>query len=383
MATTQVCLFVVVTIGSFSLIQARMGSLFPPLLHAFSTLKSCNFDQIYQLGDSLSDTGNLILEPIGGVTPFGSLPYGESFFENATGRCSNGMLMIDYIALASGLPLLNPYKKVNADFRHGANFAVAGATALPVGLLANRNILSSITNSSLNVQLDWMSTYFNSICQPDCAEKHRSSLFLVGEIGGNDIIYALRQGKSIEEVQIMVPAVVRVTKDAVQRVIHHGAVRVVVPGNFPLGCLPVLLTLFQTNNSSAYDESNCLKELNSLSIYQNELLQLAIKELKQENPNATIVYGDYYNAFQWLYRNAQYFGFDMESLQKCCCGTGGDYNYDFTKFCGAPEVPVCADPSRRISWDEVHFTQAAYKLMTGWIINDIFPQLECFQSAVY
>lgn len=68
--------------------------------------------------------------------------------------------------MASGLPLLNPYKKVNADFRHGANFAVAGATALPVDILADRNILSSVTNSSLNVQLDWMSTYFNSICQP-------------------------------------------------------------------------------------------------------------------------------------------------------------------------------------------------------------------------
>ncbi|KAM7478632.1 hypothetical protein LguiA_026845 [Lonicera macranthoides] len=343
MVTTRVCLFLVVIIGSFSLTRARMGSSFPPLLHTFSTLNSCNFDKIYQLGDSLSDTGNLILEPIGGATPFGSLPYGESFFENATGRCSDGMLMIDYIA--SGLPLLNPYKKVNADFRHGVNFAVAAATALPVDILADKKILSSITNSSLNVQLDWMSTYFNSICQPDCAKRHRSSLFLVGEIGGNDIIYALRQGKSVEEVRIMVPTVVQVTKDAVQRVIHHGAVRVVVPGNFPLGCLPLLLTLFQTNNSSAYDKNNCLKEINNLSIYQNELLQLAIKELKQENPNATIVYANYYNAFQWLYRNAQYFGFDMDSIQKCCCGTGGDYNYDVAKFCGAPEVPVCADPS--------------------------------------
>ncbi|KAM7482276.1 hypothetical protein LguiB_006859 [Lonicera macranthoides] len=383
MAPTQVFLFLVVVIGSFYLIRTCMRSSFPPLLRTFSTLKSCNFDQIYQLGDSISDTGNLILEPRGAATPFGSLPYGESFFRNATGRCSDGMLMIDYIAIASGLPFLNPYKKVDADFRHGVNFAVAGATALPVNVLANWNTRTSVTNSSLNIQLDWMSTYFNSLCHPDCAEKHRSSLFMVGEIGGNDINYALAQGKPIKEVWNMVPVIVGAIKDAVLKVIHNGAIRIVVPGNFPIGCLPVYLTLFQTNNSSAYDQHNCLKELNNLSIYQNELLQLAIKELKQENPNTMILYGNYYNAFQWLYRNAQYFGFDMESLQKCCCGTGGDYNFDFVKFCGRSGVPVCEDPSQRLSWDGVHFTQAAYKVMASWLINDILPQLQCFQSSVY
>ncbi|KAL2245071.1 UNVERIFIED_CONTAM: Acetylajmalan esterase [Sesamum indicum] len=61
-------------------------------------LKICKFDQIYQLGDSISDTGNLIREiPIGAATAFARLPYGETFFKNATGRCSNGLLMIDYI----------------------------------------------------------------------------------------------------------------------------------------------------------------------------------------------------------------------------------------------------------------------------------------------
>lgn len=61
-------------------------------------LKICKFDQIYQLGDSISDTGNLIREvPVGAATAFARPPYGEIFFKNATGRCSNGLLMIDYI----------------------------------------------------------------------------------------------------------------------------------------------------------------------------------------------------------------------------------------------------------------------------------------------
>ena len=62
-----------------------------------NVLEYCNFNEIYQLGDSMSDVGNLIKEyPIEASTNFAKLPYGQTFFEEATGRCSNGLLMIDY-----------------------------------------------------------------------------------------------------------------------------------------------------------------------------------------------------------------------------------------------------------------------------------------------
>lgn len=57
-------------------------------------------DKIYQFGDSISDTGNLIREhPIGALSPYASLPYGETFFKKATGRCSDGLLMIDFFGM--------------------------------------------------------------------------------------------------------------------------------------------------------------------------------------------------------------------------------------------------------------------------------------------
>ena len=43
-----------------------------------------------------------------------------------------------------------------------------------------------------------------------------------------------------------------------------------------------ILTLFHTNKSADYDEFHCLKELNSLSIYHNDLLKKAIGELKKK-----------------------------------------------------------------------------------------------------
>lgn len=71
-----------------------------------------------------------------------------------------------FTALECGLPLLNPYKDQNGNFTHGANFAVTGATALPTEILTDKkiNYNSLITNSSLNVQLDWMFSHFKSTC---------------------------------------------------------------------------------------------------------------------------------------------------------------------------------------------------------------------------
>ncbi|KAL0306228.1 UNVERIFIED_CONTAM: Acetylajmalan esterase [Sesamum radiatum] len=168
-------------------------------------LKICKFDQIYQLGDSISDTGNLIREvPIGAATAFARLPYGETFFKKATGRCSNGLLMIDYIAMDAGLPFLPPYKNLDAaDFEHGVNFAVAGSTHC-------LRLFEKLPKCSVH---GWRN-------------------------GGNDYNYAIFQGKTMEELRSMVPDVVATIVDAARKVIEVGGKRVVIPGNFPSAASP-------------------------------------------------------------------------------------------------------------------------------------------------
>ncbi|GFY88998.1 hypothetical protein Acr_06g0009380 [Actinidia rufa] len=264
-------------------------------------------------------------------------------------------------------PAVAPMKNTDAYFRHGANFAVAGATALPVEVLAGKNISTMVTSSLLSVQLDWMFNHFNAICNTDrgCIEQLKNALFMVG---GNDYNYALFQGKTTKKVESLVPDVVRAIKEAVRRVIHYGAVRVVVPGNFPIGCMKIYLTAFQTNDSASYDQHHCLKQLNNFSVYHNNQLQAAIEKLKREYPNVVIVYGYYYRTFQWLFNRAPYLA---------CCGIGGDYAFSIARMCGAPGVPVCSNPNKLISWDGVHLIQEAYKIMTGWLIHDILPKLQC------
>ena len=78
----------------------------------------------------------------------------------------NYIIFYNFTALAAGLPFLNPYKNNEANFRR-ANFAVAGSTALPVEVLAGKKISTMVTGSSLSVQLDWMFTHFNAICNTD------------------------------------------------------------------------------------------------------------------------------------------------------------------------------------------------------------------------
>lgn len=70
----------------------------PRCLNAIPLQTPTVVEAIYQFGDSISDTGNLIREnPVGSHTAFARLPYGETYFHKPTGRCSNGLLMIDYI----------------------------------------------------------------------------------------------------------------------------------------------------------------------------------------------------------------------------------------------------------------------------------------------
>ncbi|KAK9697277.1 hypothetical protein RND81_08G026600 [Saponaria officinalis] len=335
---------------------------------------------IYQFGDSISDTGNFIWEDP--YSSFGQFPYGETYFQKPTGRCSDGRLMIDYLAKFLKLPFLEPYLNKEGNFEHGANFAVIGATALDVSTLVAKDIIPSVTNHSLSVQLGWFKSHINSIYSDtsECKRKLAKALFIVGEIGGNDYNFAISVGKQPPFLYQMVPEVVQAISNVTEELISLGATQLIIPGNFPVGCMTVYLAGFKSNDPSMYDDLKCLISLNEFAKFHNDQLRQTIKKLRKKHPHVAIAYMDLDKAMRKMLQHATSLGFKKKVMYKACCGSGDDDNYNFNSsaICGIPGVRACQSPQKHVSWDGFHLTDRAYQVMTTWLISHIFDGTSTF-----
>ncbi|KAK8553018.1 hypothetical protein V6N13_055795 [Hibiscus sabdariffa] len=198
----------------------------------------------------------------------------------------------------------------------------------------------------------------------------------MGEIGGNDYNHAFRAGKNFKEIRELVPLVVDIITSSINELIELGAVTLLVPGNFPIGCSTSYLTQFQGSDKDEYDPFGCLTWLNQFSEHHNDLLQKELGKLRIRHPGVNIVYADYYNPTMRLYRSPSQFGF-KETL-KVCCGSGGPYNFNASISCGSPSLKrSCDDPSSYISWDGIHYTEATYKLVATAVFEEL---MNCIRS---
>lgn len=68
-------------------------------LHGVSTDRP-NFTSLFALGDSNTDTGNLVILATPDVPVFNNKPpYGKTFFGHPSGRFSDGRVTIDFIGM--------------------------------------------------------------------------------------------------------------------------------------------------------------------------------------------------------------------------------------------------------------------------------------------
>uniref|UniRef100_A0A0D3F7B8 Esterase n=1 Tax=Oryza barthii TaxID=65489 RepID=A0A0D3F7B8_9ORYZ len=277
---------------------------------------------IYNLGDSLSDTGNLARQgATGGLLRYTTrLPYGVTV-GRATGRCSDGYLIIDFLARDLGLPLLNPYLDEGADFAHGVNFAVAGATALNTTALAARGITVPHTNSPLDLR--WFKEFMNSTTSSpqEIREKLSKSLVMLGEIGGNDYNYAFLQTWPM---------------DGGARHGRDAGGELVIPGNLPLGCVPSYMSALNATDRAAYDARGCLVALNLFAALHNAWLRRAVGELRRAYRGAAVVaYADYSAAYAATLDGAAALGFDERRA-----GDGGVRGPGEVNTCGVTELAI-------------------------------------------
>ncbi|XP_062205830.1 GDSL esterase/lipase At1g28590-like [Phragmites australis] len=338
------------------------------LLRAAAALDSgggggqARYARVFSFGDSLTDTGNALHVPATSAGPASRPPYGETFFRRPTGRASDGRLVVDFFVEALRVPHPTPYLagKMAADFRRGVNFAVGGATALDPEFFESKG-LKPFVPVSLRNQTSWFRNVLQLLGSVHGQRKiTATALFLVGEIGVNDYFIALNRNCTVGEVKNFVPHVIGAIRSVVTDVIAAGAATVVIPGMIPLGCEPQLLALYQGSvDAEGYDpDSGCITRLNDLAELHNRGLRRMISGLRRANPGTAIVYADLYRAVTDIIVSPGKYGFRDRPLAACCGGIGA-YNFDMAAFCGAAGTAACADPSEYVSWDGVHFTEAA------------------------
>ncbi|KAF5182317.1 GDSL esterase/lipase [Thalictrum thalictroides] len=351
---------------------------------------SCNYQAIYNFGDSNSDTGGLsaVYNPI-------PSPNGQTYFGKPAGRVSDGRLVIDFLAENLGLPYLHPYLDALAtNFRHGANFATGGSSI--------RRPTETVFDSGhspfpLDVQLTQFEQFKarSTDLYKQGAKNPSENAYLPNpnefsnalytmDIGQNDLSHVIGKVPD-DQAKAIIPDMIQQYSAAIQRLYQQGARRFWIHNVGPLGCIPI--TRLSAGGSQSLDQAGCIKSHNDIVSQFNQQLKNLIYQLRGQLQDASLVYVDIYSAKYQLISDAKNQGFDADPF-KICCGVHDQNNH---VMCGKTQningkdvfAGACQNPSMYISWDGVHFSEKANQ----WIANSIIsgklsdPQVSLAQAC--
>ncbi|KAF4385862.1 hypothetical protein F8388_010418, partial [Cannabis sativa] len=337
----------------------------------------CSFPALYNFGDSNSDTGGIsaAFEPI-------PAPYGEGFFHKPSGRDCDGRLIVDFIAERIGLPYLSAYlNSLGTNYRHGANFATGGSTIRR----PNETIYEyGISPFSLDMQIVQFNQfkartkelYERAAKTPSERSKlpnpdEFSKALYTFDIGQNDLSVGFRKLSS-EQLLAALPDIVNQLAKAVQNIYQQGGRSFWIHNTGPIGCLPVNFFYNLNPPPDFVDQFGCVKTQNEMAVEFNKKLKERVIKLRTELPEAAITYVDVYAAKTGMIGNAKAQGF-TDPLKVCC---GYHVKYDHV-WCGTKSLvngsavfgSACENPSTAISWDGVHYSQAANQWVASRILN--------------
>ena len=301
-----------------------------------------NFDKVYVLGDSLSDTGN-VLTFTGGQFP--TSPY-------ALGRFSNGDVWIDYLTGQLNLTV-DPFA-TNMAPNDGTNFAVGGATSgndnvgvVPLGLEQQFDafdLLLAMDNQGSQVVLNddlfflWIgSNDYYSFIQDDAATP-------------NTIEANFPSSK--EEINNTVVEVVdNNIAEAIQNIIDFGGENIVVFNLPDLQKAPLGRDL----------EGEDRQTLRKLTNKHNKRLLSLVEETEALNPNVNIVHIDTNQLFDEILEDPGAFGF-----------TDVTTNYSgIDLYAETSQAPAEGNPNEYLFWDSVHISTSAQSLVADLVIDEL------------
>lgn len=183
------------------------------------------------------------------------------------------------------------------------------------------------------------------------------------DIGQNDLSVGFRT-MSVDQLKATIPDIVSHLASAVRNIYQQGGRTFWIHNTGPFGCLPVNMFYMGTPAPGYLDKSGCVKAQNEMAMEFNRKLEETVINLRKELTRAAITYVDVYSAKYEMMSNPKRLGF-ANPLKVCCgyhekydhiwCGTKGKVNN--TEIYGAP----CRNPATAVSWDGVHYTEAANK----------------------
>ncbi|KAK4842343.1 hypothetical protein QYF36_019883 [Acer negundo] len=243
------------------------------------------------------------------------------------GRFCDGRLLIDFIAEDLGLPYLSAYlDSMASNFSHGANFATAGSTIRPQN--------TSMTQSGVSpISLDVQYVQYSDFHQRSPVLRKQGGVFekllpledsfsralYTFDIGQNDLTAGYKLNMTTDQVKGYVPDVLHQFSNVVKGIYAQGG------------------RSFWVHNTDVYS-------------------------LKYS-----------------LFTQAKKLGF--KDPLRACCGHGGKYNFNSKRRCGSKIIEngkeivianACKDPSVKVIWDGIHFTEAANRWMFKQLVNGSF-----------
>ncbi|EPS57812.1 hypothetical protein M569_17003, partial [Genlisea aurea] len=331
---------------------------------------------IFNFGDSNSDTGGFWA-----AFPAAYPPHGMTFFKTPSGRASDGRLIIDFLAQGLGLPFLSPYlKSIGSDYRHGANFATLASTvSLPLSSL----FVAGVSPFSLGIQINQWKNFKSEVDRlNDSSGKtklpppdvFRRSLFTF-YIGQNDFTGNLAS-LGIAGAKRVLPDVVSQIAAAIKEIYAFGGRTFMVLNLAPIGCYSSFLVELPHNTSSDMDSFGCMIPYNDAVNDYNSLLNETLTQARNDLPDSDLLYADINSVMLNLFHNPSSHG--LKYGTKACCGYGGDpYNFNPKAYCGNGGMVggrnvsgvACSDPYNYVSWDGIHATEAANKVVAEAILS--------------
>ncbi|KAL8111517.1 GDSL esterase/lipase At4g01130-like [Apium graveolens] len=340
-----------------------------------SSESKCEFEAIFNFGDSNSDTGGFWA-----AFPAQGPPYGMTYFKKPSGRASDGRLIIDFLAQAIGVPFLSPYlQSIGSDYKHGANFATLASTVLQ----PNTSLfVSGLSPFYLAIQLNQLKQ-LNLLAQQPHSHRGATKLphhsvfkksLYVFYIGQNDFTGNLA-AIGIKGVQQYLPDVVNQIAYAIKDINGIGGRTFMVLNIAPIGCYPSFLEELP-HDESDIDQFGCLISYNNAVVEYNTMLKDALSQVQKQLSDANVIYVDIHSVMLELFRHPTLHG--LRHGPTACCGVEGNkHKFNPQVYCGNTKVlngrnvtaQACGDPHNYVSWDGIHATEAANKIVTEAILS--------------